>query len=82
MSNPLEATFSSLVMSLASSASISLGLVPHPETGKEQIDKNMARFNIDMLVTLKDKTQNNLSEEEKRLLDHVITDLQLKYSQK
>jgi hypothetical protein len=66
-------------MSLASSAAMALGLAPDPQTGKTEKDKNMAKFNIDLLVMLKDKTKGNLNADEQKFLETVITDLQLKF---
>ncbi|HPI41683.1 MAG TPA: DUF1844 domain-containing protein [Pseudobdellovibrionaceae bacterium] len=74
----LEASFSALVMSIASSAAMALGLAPSPE-GELKKDKVMARFYIDLLKTLENKTQKNLTEEEHKLLQNILTDLQLKY---
>lgn len=76
-----EANFSMLAMSIASSAAMSMGLAPHPESGETQKDKNMARFNIDLLVMLQDKTKGNLTDDEKRFLDSLVTDLQMKFVQ-
>ena len=77
----LEASFSLLVMSIASNAMMAMGLAPDPQTGKTDSDKNMARFNIDLLSVLKDKTKNNLSADEMGLLDHILQDLQIKFVQ-
>jgi hypothetical protein len=81
MSQSVDASFSMLVMSVASSAAMALGLTPHPQSGKVEKDKDMARFNIDLLLVLKEKTKNNLSKEETELLDHLLKDLQLKFVQ-
>lgn len=78
---PPAATFSMLVMSIASSAAMSLGLAPHPDTGEVSKDKDMARFNIDLLVILQEKTKGNLQDEERKFLDSLISDLQLKFMQ-
>ncbi len=77
----VDASFSMLVMSVASSAAMALGLTPDPQTGKVEKDKDMARFNIDLLLVLKDKTKNNLTNEETELLSHLLNDLQLKFVQ-
>ena len=77
----LEASLSLLVMSIASNAMMALGLAPDPQTGKSEIDKNLARFNIDLLMMLKEKTKNNLSTEEIELLGHILQDLQSKFIQ-
>lgn len=75
----LQAQFSTLVISLASSSLIALGLEQNPQSQKAEKDLNMARFNIDLLNVLKSKTNNNLTEDEKRLLESVISDLQIKF---
>ncbi len=76
-----EASFSVLVMSLASSAAMSLGLSPNPQTGEQEVDRDLARFNIDLLSMLRTKTEGRLTEDEKRLLEAVLSDLQMKFVQ-
>lgn len=77
----LEASLSLLIMSIASNAVMAMGLTPDPQTGKILTDKNMARFNIDLLLTLKEKTKNNLNVDEVNLLEHILQDLQMKFVQ-
>lgn len=77
----LEASLSLLIMSLASSAMMAMGLAADPQSGKTQTDMNMARFNIDLLIVLKEKTKNNLNNEEVDLLNHILQDLQTKFVQ-
>ena len=80
MTAKMEASFSILSMSIASSAAMAMGLAPDPQTGSTaHKDKNMARFNIDLLIMLQEKTKNNLTQEEKIFLDSLITDLQMKF---
>lgn len=78
-SQSLPVTFSTLVLSLASSAVLALGLEKNPQTGQIEKDLELARFNIDMLALLKDKTKGNLSADEQQFLDSVVGDLQLKF---
>lgn len=75
----MEASFSTLIMSLGSSTIMSLGLAQNPQTGKTEIDLNIAKFNIDLLLMLQDKTKNNLNEDEEKFLKALVTDLQMKY---
>jgi hypothetical protein len=77
----LEASFSTLTLSIASTAIMGMGYAPNPTTGKTEKDLKMARFNIDLLVLLKEKTKNNLTDEENRFLTNAINDLQLKFVQ-
>ena len=75
----LEASFSTLVLSIGSSAAIALGIAPEPTSGKLMKDLNMAKLNIDLLVLLEGKTKNNLTDEETQLLSRIIADLQIKF---
>ena len=75
----LEANFSTLVLSIGSSAAMALGLAPNPDGGKQEKDLDLARFNIDLLVMLKDKTKGNLSNDEQRFVDSIVADLQMKF---
>lgn len=74
-----ELDFFNYVASLGFQAMIFLGEMPHPLTN--QIDKNLkqAKFLIDTLVVIKDKTTGNLSKEEADLLNGSIYELQLRY---
>ncbi len=77
----LEASFTILIMSIGSSALMAMGLTPDPQSGKTEVDKDMARFNIDLLSLVKEKTKNNLDQEEKNFLDQMLADLQSKFLQ-
>jgi hypothetical protein len=76
---PLPVSFSTLVLSLASSAVLAMGLEKNPQTGQVEKDLELAQFNIDMLNLLKEKTKNNLTADEQQFVNDVIGDLQLKY---
>ena len=75
----MPVSFSTLLLSLASSAVLAMGLEKNPQTDKYEKDMDLARFNIDMLALLKEKTKGNLSGEEAAFLDSVISDLQIKF---
>lgn len=79
MEPTLDANFSTLCLSIASSAAMNLGLAPDPTTGKTQVDKKMAQFNIDLLEVLKKKSQNNRTEQEDRLIEQLLSDLKMKF---
>lgn len=79
MEQPLEANFSTLVLSVASSAAMSLGMAPDPNTGQTSVDKKMAQFNIDLLEVLKEKSENNRTPEEETLINQLISDLKMKF---
>ncbi len=71
-----EANFESLVASLATQAMMALGVIA-PQ-GAEQIPINLdqARFTLDTMAMLKEKTAGNLTEEEGAHLGEALTELQ------
>ncbi len=77
----MEANFSTLILSIGSSAAMSLGIAPNPATGKIEKNLEVARFNIELLRMLRQKTANNLTGDEQKFLDSVTSDLQLKFVQ-
>ena len=77
--SPIEASFSTLVLSIAHSAKVAMGEVEHPETKNQKQDISMARFNIDLLSVLQKKTKDNLEDTERKLLEAILGDLQMKF---
>jgi hypothetical protein len=74
-----EITFPSFIFSLSSTAFVSLGAVPDPETGKTEKNLPLAKQTIDLLGLLREKTRNNLTPEEDNLFDHLLYDLRMAY---
>jgi len=74
-----EITFSSFLISLSSSALINLGELPDPVTGETKKDLPLAKQTIDLLGLLREKTRNNLREDEEKLFDHLLYDLRMRY---
>lgn len=74
-----EVSFSTFVLSLASSALVQLGEVPNPETGTMEKNSEIARHTIDVLTMLEDKCVNGLNAEEARLLQDVLYELRIKF---
>lgn len=77
-----EVTFSTFVLSLGSSALMQMGEVPDPETGTTTQNLLMAKHTIDVLTMLQQKTENNLDDDEKRLLDGLLYEVRMKFVQK
>jgi hypothetical protein len=74
-----EISFPSFLVSLSSSAFISLGQIPDPHTGKQEKNLPLAKQTIDLLGVLREKTRNNLTSEEENLFDHLLYDLRMAY---
>ena len=71
--------FSTFIMSLTSSAFYHLGDMPDPSTGKKEVNLPAVQQTIDMLIMLREKTKGNLKEDEKKLLEQLVYELQVKY---
>ena len=74
-----QVDFPTFIMSLSSSAFYHLGDMPDPTTGKKELNLPAVQQTIDMLNMLKEKTKGNLKEDESKLLEQLIYDLQVKY---
>jgi hypothetical protein len=71
--------FAALVSMLVTQALFSLGLVQVEGQDKREPDLEMAKYNIDMLETLEEKTKGNLSEEEGKVLKNTINEIRMAY---
>ena len=69
------ANFTTLVTTMASQTLFALGVVPDPQTQRAHVDLELARFHIDTLKIIDEKTAGNLSDEEKALLDSTMYEL-------
>jgi hypothetical protein len=75
----IPADFVTLLLSLAASAQSALGISPNPRTGKVEVRLPEAKYSIDLLSVLQEKTQGNLSSEEEKFLEALLYDLRLRY---
>lgn len=74
-----EVNFITYLTSLAFQAMIFLGELENPVTKKTEKSLPQAKFLIDTLAMLRDKTKGNLSKEEDELLNSAVYELQLKF---
>ena len=71
--------FAALVSTLATQAVYSMGLMPIEGQEKPPADLEIARFNIDMLATVEEKTKGNLSDEEEQVIKNTLSELRMAY---
>jgi len=76
---PEGVDFTMLINAMAQPALLFLGEIPHPATGKNHVDLEQARIQIDMLELLRVKCRGNLSTDEDGLLDRMLYQLRLLY---
>jgi Domain of unknown function (DUF1844) len=76
----LEPSFLAVVMMLSGSAANYLAEARNEEK-KEDKQKNLelARFVIDLLGVLEEKTEGNLEESEKKTLEAILGDMRMQY---
>jgi hypothetical protein len=68
-----------LFMMFASSALVSLGLAPDPQTNESRRDLAQAQAAIDVLLMLREKTNGNRTTQESQLLEGILYDLQMRF---
>jgi hypothetical protein len=74
-----EPNFVMLVSNFATQALIELGEIKNPITKLTERAPDRAKFTIDMLQVIRDKTKNNLSPEEQQFVDGALYELRMKY---
>lgn len=78
-----EADFMGLVSMLATQAFFALGLIRTEEQKDQHVEPDfvMAKFHIDMLGMLEEKTRGNLNDEEQQLLKSTLDQLRMLFVQ-
>jgi len=74
-----EMLFLQLILMFQTAALQQMGKLMNPLTQKVEEDLEQAKFSIDILGMLEEKTRGSLSEEEKKFLDHVLFELRMNY---
>ena len=71
--------FQHLVVMFQTLALQQMGKLTSPITGKVERDLHQAKITVDMLGMIQDRTEGNLDENEKKILDTVMMELQMNY---
>lgn len=71
--------FIEFVMMQAQHAALFLGQIPHPETGRAEVNLDAARMFIDQLEMIQEKTRGNLSSDESKILSNALGSLRLAF---
>lgn len=79
--NETKATFLQFASGMAAQTLMHLGLLENPMTRSTLIDLPNAKYSIDLLMMLQDKTKGNLTEEELTYLTAAVDDLKIRYAQ-
>jgi hypothetical protein len=78
-SGEMTQRFIEFVMMQAQNAAFMLGQIPHPQTGKAEVNLDMAQLLIDQLAMIQEKTKGNLNSDESRILAGSISNLQMAF---
>jgi len=74
-----EPTFEIFTSSLVMQAMIAMGKVENPLTNKKEANHDQARFLIDTLSLIQEKTKNNLTPKEETTLNEYLFNLRMMY---
>jgi hypothetical protein len=74
-----EGNLAALISMLATQALFSLGLLQMKGQEEKKPDLELAKYNIDMLEVLEEKTKGNLTEEEEKVLSTTLSELRMGY---
>jgi hypothetical protein len=74
-----EMNFASFIFSLSTSAMYHFGDFPDPVSKKAERNLAAARQTIDIIAMLREKTEGNLSPDEKNLIDTILFELRMRY---
>jgi hypothetical protein len=74
-----EGNFAALISMLTTQALFALGLLQIKGQEERKPDLELAKYNIDMLQTLEEKTRGNLSKEEETVLANTLNELRMGY---
>ena len=78
-SGELSQRFIEFVMMQAQNAALFLGQIPNPQTGKGEINLELAKMFIDQLGMIQEKTRGNLTNEETAVLRNTLANLQMAF---
>ena len=72
-------SFIEFVMMQAQNAALFLGQIPNPQTGKGEVNLELAKMFIDQLAMIQEKTRGNLTNEETAVLRNTLSNLQMAF---
>ncbi|HEY3601733.1 MAG TPA: DUF1844 domain-containing protein [Chthoniobacterales bacterium] len=78
-SGEMTQRFIEFVMMQAQNAALFLGQIPNPQTGKAEVNLEVARMFIDQLAMIEEKTRGNLSKDETTVLRNALSSLQMAF---
>ena len=75
-------SFDVIISTFATQAAVALGQVANPVTNKTETDLEQAKFAIDLLQILEEKSKGNLTDEEEGLMTDILYRLRMLFVDK
>ena len=76
-----EGNFAALISMLVTQSLFALGVIKIKGQEDKKPDLQLAKYNIDMLESLEEKTKGNLSEDEQKVLTDMLSQVRMAYVQ-
>ena len=74
-----EGNFAALISMLVTQSLFAMGFLQIKGQDKREPDLELAKYNIDMLATLEEKTRGNLTGDEQKVLSEQLSQLRMAY---
>ena len=74
-----EPDFITFIFTLSTHAQIGMGLFPNPISKKVEVDLDLAKYQIDVIGMLQEKTKGNLNKDEEKFIDSILHELRMVY---
>jgi hypothetical protein len=71
--------FAALISMLVTQALFALGVLQVEGQEKKEPDLELAKYSIDMLETIEEKTRGNLTKEEQKVLENTLSQVRMAY---
>jgi len=74
-----EGNFAALISTLTTQALFAMGVLQIKGQQEKEPDLELAKYHIDMLGTLQEKTKGNLTETEEKVLNNTLNEMRMAY---
>ena len=74
-----QGNIAALISMLTTQTLFALGLLQIKGQEERKADLELAKYNIDMLETIEEKTKGNLTEEENKVLENTLNEIRMAY---
>jgi len=71
--------FATFITSLGMQALMALGEIENPMTNKKEKELSQAKYLIDIIGLIQEKTKGNLENEEKKIIEQLLYELRMKF---